>query len=157
MTTQAATASSLVKGLNHTSYTVYDLDRILGFLTEGLGFHLIDKSPRDPVSMSQITGVKDAHVITAFVQAPGHRIELINYQNRDDRVYHNISPSHAGFSHLAFDVTDIDEVVEVARRFKFEPVHEPLPVSAGPNVGSYCAYLRDPEGLTVEVIGPRVR
>jgi catechol 2,3-dioxygenase-like lactoylglutathione lyase family enzyme len=151
------TESTLVKGLNHTSYTVYDLDRILSFFTEGLGFPLLNKGPRDPVSIEKITGVQGADVIVAFVQAPGHRIELFHYLTPNDRRRHDIRPSDQGFSHLAFDVTDIDKVVEVGRRFGFQPVYEPLYVNKGPNTGQYAAYLREPDGLTVEVIGPRIK
>jgi len=155
MNTQSEHA--LVKGLNHTSYTVYDLDRILGFLIDGLGFLLLSKASRDPVSIAKITGVKGANVIVAFVQAPGHRIELFHYLTPNDRRRHDIRPSDQGFSHLAFDVTDIDKVIEVGRQFQFEPIHEPLMVNAGPNTGQYAAYLREPDGLTIEAIGPRTR
>jgi len=157
MSTQEPSGTPLVQGMNHTSYTVYDLDRILAFLTEGLGFPLLSKSPRDPGSITKITGVKGADVVVAFVQAPGHRIELFHYLTPDDRRRHDIRPCDQGFSHLAFDVTDIDRVVDVGRKFGFEPVHDPLYVNAGPNLGQYAAYLREPDGLTVEVIGPRLR
>jgi len=156
MNTQGQSDLSLVKSLNHTSYTVYDLDRILGFLSDGLGFPLLSKATRDPAAISKITGVKGADVVVAFVQAPGHRIELFHYLTPDDRRRHDIRPCDQGFSHLAFDVIDIDRVIEVGRRFKFEPVHEPVLVTAGPNAGQYAAYLQEPDGLTVEVIGPRI-
>jgi hypothetical protein len=48
-------------------------------------------------------------------------------------------------------------VIEVGRKFKFEPVYEPLRVNAGPNAGQYAVYLREPDGLTIEVVGPSTR
>lgn len=157
MNTPSPTGPPLVKGVNHTSFTVYDLERILAFLTDGLGFPLLSKATRDPASISKITGVKGADVVVAFVQAPGHRIELFHYLTPDDRRRHDIRPCDQGFSHLAFDVTDIDRVIEVGRTYKFEPVHEPLLVNAGPNTGQYAVYLREPDGLTIEVVGPSTR
>ncbi len=157
MNTPSPTGPPLVKGVNHTSFTVYDLERILAFLTEGLGFPLLSKATRDPASISKITGVKGADVVVAFVQAPGHRIELFHYLIPDDRRRHDIRPCDQGFSHLAFDVSDIDRVIEVGRKYKFEPVHEPLQVNAGPNAGQYAAYLREQDGLTIEVLGPSTR
>lgn len=157
LTSPSQTTPPLVNGVNHTSFTVYDLERILAFLTEGLGFPLLSKATRDPASISKITGVKGADVMVAFVQAPGHRIELFHYLAPDDRRRHDIRPCDQGFSHLAFDVSDIDRVIEVGRKFKFEPVHEPLLVNAGPNAGQYAVYLREPDGMTIEVIGPSTR
>lgn len=157
MDSPSQTHPPLVTGVNHTSFTVYDLERILAFLTEGLGFPLLSKSARDPVSIAKITGVKGADVVVAFVQAPGHRIELFHYLTPNDRRRHDIRPCDQGFSHLAFDVTNIDRVIEVGRKFKFEPVYEPLRVNAGPNAGQYAVYLREPDGLTIEVVGPSTR
>ena len=106
MDSPSQTHPPLVTGVNHTSFTVYDLERILAFLTEGLGFPLLSKSARDPVSIAKITGVKGADVVVAFVQAPGHRIELFHYLTPNDRRRHDIRPCDQGFSHLAFDVTN---------------------------------------------------
>ncbi|WP_321797509.1 VOC family protein [Caballeronia sp. J97] len=148
---------SLVDSINHTSFTVTDLDRVLGFLCDGLGLRLLDRSPRDPKTMQLIVGVKGVENETAFVQAPGHRIELIRYFKPDDLKIYVLRPCDTGSSHLAFNVKDIDATVARAAEYRFKTVHEPLPVSAGPNVGFFCAYLRDPDGLTFEVIGPRLK
>jgi catechol 2,3-dioxygenase-like lactoylglutathione lyase family enzyme len=37
-----------VLGTNHTSFTVSNLERTLGFFRDCLGFELISKAPRDP-------------------------------------------------------------------------------------------------------------
>ena len=62
---------------NHTSFTVSDLDRIIGFFCDGLGFELLDRSPRDPKIVQQISGVDGADMETAYIQGPQHRLELI--------------------------------------------------------------------------------
>jgi catechol 2,3-dioxygenase-like lactoylglutathione lyase family enzyme len=128
---------------------------VLGFFTEGLGLPLLAKGPRDPAFIEKVTGVPGATVEVAFVQAPGHRIELFHYSSPTERRRHDIRPSDQGFAHLALDVTDFDRVIDAARGFKFEPIHAPLQVTSGPNAGSFAAYLRDPDGLTIEIIGPR--
>jgi hypothetical protein len=148
---------NLVRSMNHTSFTVNgdDFDRVLGMFTNGLGLPMAEKGPRDPLNMEKVVGVKGADVIIAYVQAPGHRIELINYLKPDDRVCTKGRPCDTGFAHIAFDVTDIDAALKAAAQYQFLPIHEPLPVSAGPNVGNFCAYTRDNTGITVEFIGPR--
>ena len=47
-----------VLGTNHTSFTVSNLDRALGFFRDCLGFELVSKAPRDPALVSRITGVE---------------------------------------------------------------------------------------------------
>ena len=49
-----------VFGTNHTSFTVSNLDRSLGFFRDCLGFELISQAPRDPALVSRITGVEGA-------------------------------------------------------------------------------------------------
>lgn len=153
------TQTRLVKSMNHTSFTANDDDfeRLLSFFSNGLGLPILEKGPRDPANMSAVVGVEGADVIIAYVQAPGHKIELINYLKPDDRLCSKLRPCDAGFAHIAFNVTDMDAVLEVAAEYGFSPIHAPLPVSAGPNVGNLCAYTRDKTGITIEYIGPRLQ
>ena len=44
-----------VLGTNHTSFTVSNLDRTVGFFRDCLGFELVSKAPRDPALVSRIT------------------------------------------------------------------------------------------------------
>ena len=69
-----------VLGTNHTSFTVSNLERTLAFWRECLGFELVSKAPRDPALTSRITGVEGADLVIAFLKAPGHTIELIEYR-----------------------------------------------------------------------------
>ena len=147
--------SVLVTGLNHTSYTVRDIDRLLNFFVEGFKFTLISMGPRDQRSMEMMTAVPGADVIIAQLQAPGHRIELIKFISPAETTVHDIKACDQGFSHLAFDVTDIDEALAIAKSYGFTETCEPLPVSAGPNIGKFCVYLIDVDGLAIELIGGR--
>ena len=49
-----------VLGTNHTSFTVSNLERSLGFFRDCLGFELVSNAPRDPALVSRITGVEGA-------------------------------------------------------------------------------------------------
>jgi catechol 2,3-dioxygenase-like lactoylglutathione lyase family enzyme len=156
MTNQSIPTRPLVKSVNHTSFTVTDLDRTIGFLCDGLGFELLDRSARVPAGIEKVVGIQGADMMIAFVQAPGHRIELIQYRGPADRKVVVVRPCDTGFAHLAFDVNDIDAAIDVAARYQVKPIHDPVEVSHGPNRGLYCAYMRDPDGVTFEVIGPRL-
>ena len=87
---------------NHTSFTVSDLDRTCGFFVEALGFEVISRAPRDPAVIRDITGVEGADIEVAYVQGPGHRLELIQYLAPVERGKIDARPCDTGFAHLAF-------------------------------------------------------
>jgi catechol 2,3-dioxygenase-like lactoylglutathione lyase family enzyme len=115
---------------NHTSFTVSNLDRTLAFFRDALGFEVTSKGPRSPSLIQAITGVDGAEVLIAYVRGPGHSIELIEYIEPETRGSVRPRPCDTGFSHIAYDVA----------------------IDQGPNRGSRVAYLRDPDGITIEFI-----
>ena len=74
-----------VLATNHTSFTVSDLDRSIAFFTEALGFEMLNRAPRDPQLVAGITGIAGADIEVAYIQGPGHRLELIQYHGPADR------------------------------------------------------------------------
>lgn len=141
-----------VVGTNHTSFTVSDLDRSVAFFTEALGFALLHRGPRDPAMIGRVVGVPGADIEVAYVQGPGHRLELIEYKAPADRGRVESRPCDAGFAHVAFDVDDIDAALAAAAAHGVKPLSEPQDLHTGPNAGGRVVYTRDPDGVTVEFI-----
>lgn len=141
-----------VTGTNHTSFTVRDLDRALALFVDGLGFELLSRAPRDPAAIEAITGVTGGDVTIAFVQAPGHRIELIEYHAPADRGSSAPRACDAGFAHLALDVDDMDAALAVAERYDLQPMGRVYVIDQGPNAGRRVCYFRDDNGLTLEFL-----
>ena len=137
---------------NHTSFTVSSLDDSIAFFCQGLGFELLSRAPRDPKIVQQISGIKDADIEVAFIQGPGHRIELIQYNGPKDRSRIQSRPCDSGFAHVAYDVDDIDQAIKTSKEFSFFPLGDPVPIDKGPNAGSRVVYLRDSDGITIEFI-----
>jgi hypothetical protein len=88
-----------ILGTNHTSFTVSDVERTVGFMRDCLGFELISKAPRDPALVSRITGVAGADMMIAFMKAPGHTLELIQYLGPAARGAIQARPCDTGFAH----------------------------------------------------------
>jgi catechol 2,3-dioxygenase-like lactoylglutathione lyase family enzyme len=147
-------ATFKILNTNHTSFTVSDLDRSIAFFRDALGFELISKASRDPKIISQVTGVAGANPMIAYVQGPGHRIELIEYLEPPDRGSVRPRPCDVGFAHVAFDVDDIDAAIAAAEVHKVLPIAPPVTIDQGPNKGAKIAYLRDPDGIAFEFIQP---
>lgn len=141
-----------VLATNHTSFTVSDLDRACAFFEEALGFEVISKAPRNPALIESITGVEGADIMVAYIQMPGHQLELIEYLAPEGRGRVESRPCDTGFAHLAFDVDGLDAALAAARVHSVRPIGEPTVIDMGPNTGNRVVYLRDPDGITIEFI-----
>ena len=146
-----------VLGTNHTSFTVSNLDRTVGFFRDCLGFELISKAPRDPALVSRITGVEGADMVVAFLKAPGHTLELIEYRAPARKGAVKARPCDTGFAHVAFNVDDAAAAVEAAQRYGVKPVAPPVAIDQGPNKGRRVVYVRDWDGVTLEFIEAAAR
>lgn len=141
-----------IYAFNHTSFTVADLDRSVAFLCDGLGFELLNKAGRDPQAIRHITGIEGADIMVAFVQGPGHRLELIQYLGPDDRSQANTRPCDTGFAHIALDVDDVDAAMAHVADFGVTPYATPWVIDQGPNTGNRVVYMKTWDGITIEFI-----
>ena len=141
-----------VLATNHTSFTVSNLDRTVAFFVKALGFELISRAPRDIDIVSRITGIEGADIDVAYVQGPGHRLELIQYRAPDRRGQVRSRPCDTGFAHVAFDVDDIDAAIAASAPHGVMPIGDPVAIDAGPNKGGRVVYMRDPDEVTIEFI-----
>jgi catechol 2,3-dioxygenase-like lactoylglutathione lyase family enzyme len=141
-----------VLGTNHTSFTVSNLDRTVAFWRDCLGFELVSKAPRDPALVSRITGVAGADMVIAFLKAPGHTIELIEYRAPASKGAVKARPCDTGFAHVAFNVDDAAAAVAAVERYGVKPVSAPVTIDQGPNKGRKVVYVRDWDGVTIEFI-----
>jgi catechol 2,3-dioxygenase-like lactoylglutathione lyase family enzyme len=141
-----------ILGTNHTSFTVSNLDRSIGFLRDCLGFELLSKAPRDAALVSHITGVEGAEVMIAFLKAPGHTLELIEYRAPANKGAVKARPCDTGFAHVAFNVDDAAAAVAAVERYGVKPVSQPVTIDQGPNKGRKVVYVRDWDGVTLEFI-----
>jgi catechol 2,3-dioxygenase-like lactoylglutathione lyase family enzyme len=141
-----------VLATNHTSFTVSNLDRTLGFFRDALGFEIASRAPRSQRLIESITGVRGADVVIAYVKGPGHDLELIEYVGPEGRGSVRPRPCDVGFAHVAYDVDDVAAAVDAVSSHGFLPLGPPTEVDQGPNRGARVVYLRDADGLAVELI-----
>ena len=141
-----------VLATNHTSFTVSDLDRSIAFFSEVLGFEMVNRALRDPKLISSITGVPGADIEVAYIQGPGHRLELIQYHGPSERSQVDSRPCDSGFAHVAYDVDDVDAAVAASALYQVLPIGEVTMIDKGPNAGRKVVYLRDPDCVTIEYI-----
>lgn len=138
---------------NHTSFTVSALERTLAYFTGVLGFETTSIAARDPALIQAITAVPGAELRIAYVRGPDHSVELIEYTGPADRDRFMPRPCDVGFAHLAFDVEGMASLIAALAPFDVHPLGAPVTITNGPNAGRQVVYLRDRDGLTIELIG----
>ena len=145
-----------VRGIDHTCFTVSDLDRAIAFYGDVLGCEVLSVRERHGGAVAAIVGYPDAHVRMADLRAPSgdHVIELFEYV--DPAVEHApIAPRVVGCAHLCFLVDDLPRVYEELRADGVDSFFSaPVEITEGSGAGGRAVYLRDPDGIVVELYQP---
>jgi len=145
------TAGSVIAS-NHVSFTVSDVTRTAAYFRDVFGLTVLSIGARDPTAIRAITGVADADILIGFIQAPNIRVELVEYVAPKPCAIHRPRPCDLGFSHLAFDVVGLDSIIAKAAEYGALPVGDIATIDRGPNKGCRAVYLRDADGVTVELL-----
>ena len=145
-------------GLHHTGYTVSDLERSVAFYRDVLGCEVIATQEKEGGYLAAIVGYPGAHVRMAHLRVPedGHVIELFEYVSPTGE-RPPLEVRNVGTSHLCFVVDDLRRVHAELSEQGVDFVSAPVEVDTGINRGGYGVYLRDPDGITVELFQPAVR
>lgn len=136
----------------HTGFTVSDLDRSVGFFRDVLGFEVTGEDQADAAFMERLTGVEGAAARLAFLKLPDHAIELIEYHGSTARAASSLRPCDPGFAHISFTVENIEALVAACLEHGLHEYQPVLRMDQGPAQGTKVVYLRDPDGLTIELI-----
>ncbi len=142
--------------LHHTGLTVRDLDRSLDFYRDLLGMELLFEQEKAGGYLARIVGYPDAHVRMAHLRFPEdeHRLELFQYLSPASRGRAG-EPRDVGITHVCLRVDDIEALHERLRAAGVAFTSEPVLVDTGANAGGVGVYLRDPDGVTVELFQPK--
>jgi catechol 2,3-dioxygenase-like lactoylglutathione lyase family enzyme len=106
--------------------------------------------------LAAIVGYPRAHVRMAHLAFPGdaQRIELFEYVEPPPRGDAG-EPRDVGITHVCLRVSDVDSVYERMCAAGASPLSAPVVVDTGANAGGRGVYVRDPDGIIVELFQPR--
>jgi catechol 2,3-dioxygenase-like lactoylglutathione lyase family enzyme len=141
-------AEGQILSVAHTGITVSDMDRTLGFFRDVLGFPVTLVRRQQGETFARITGICDPVIDIAYVDAPGHKLEILHYRQPAEHATSTLRPCDNGHLHLAFAVRDIDAVAERVRRAGYEPVGKAPTVDEDGGIRGIYTY--GPDGLVIE-------
>jgi catechol 2,3-dioxygenase-like lactoylglutathione lyase family enzyme len=139
--------------VHHIGVTVADMDRAVAFWTSLLGAPSRDRALLHGPQLGTMVGYPGIHIESCWVDLPGGvALELLRYLDRDEAAY-DPGTAHPGNVHVCLHVDDMDAAHAHAVACGATAVSErPIDVAAGPRAGTRLAYLRDPDGVTIELV-----
>lgn len=141
----------MITGFNHTSFTVRNLDKALAFWSGALGFHPGTVGLRQGSWQEGVTGVPGAHLKVAHIYGYGAHMELIEYVSGAGPEQ-RFQPSTPCAGHICLEVDDIDAEWARLTAAGATPQGGITHVSDGPGAGLRAAYMRDPDGIIIELV-----
>ncbi len=120
----------------HTCYRIGDIDRSVAFY-EKLGFEEVRRMP-----------IGD-EAINVFMSLPGEEIPRLELTYNHGVVSYELG---AGYNHIALIVDDLDGTLEGLAGQGIEPEKPPYR-PGGRTEGHRIAFVRDPDGYRIELIG----
>ncbi|MCL4183222.1 MAG: VOC family protein [Burkholderiaceae bacterium] len=134
---------------HHTAICVNDFERARDFYTDFLGFEVEgEMDHRCEPALGEVVGLPGAVIRWAMLRNGTHRVELFKYYTPegDPRARRQCD---FGYSHMAFEVADVDSVYEQAMRAGYRSVSSPRALRNG---RTRVFYLAEPEGAITEFI-----
>lgn len=137
-------------GLHHTGMSVTDLDRSIAFYRDHLGMKLLWRlEHRKSLALEKVLGLTQVEVSYAMLESREGRLELFQYHSPQGKPNPPERPvCDKGITHVAFRVEGIMELYQRLKKAGVRFHSEPQLVREGVTV----AYMRDPDGIVVELV-----
>jgi catechol 2,3-dioxygenase-like lactoylglutathione lyase family enzyme len=140
-----------ITGVDHTSFTVSDLEGAVEWFTTLLGVEPLVRGRSSDPYMKELVGYPDCDLEYAYFPLPGgSKLELIQYHAPRGKAL-ELETNNVGVAHICLVVDDVEaeaERLSEIATFRSAPVEKPT----GPNRGGLGLYMRGPDGITVELL-----
>jgi len=134
---------------HHTAMAVQDMERAKRFYCDLLGFEIDWERPHySGEPFANVVGMPDAAAHVVMLKGYGTRLELFTYHRPAGQVSDPKRQCDFGLTHFAFSVQGIHDLYErlSAAGVEFNCPPQNL------RPGVWATYLKDPEGVTIELV-----
>ena len=142
--------SFVISGVHHIGLSVSNMKRSFEWYALMFGLAPGDVTDGSGEALSNALQVPDAHLSFAMISLGSTRIEFLEYRHPIGRVFDRTN-GDVGSAHICLEVSDLDaayrELTAKGAIFNSPPVT----LDSGVHSGSKWAYLRDPDGIQLEI------
>ena len=143
-------------GLDHVGFSVSDLDRSIGFYRLLLEREPVMRRLYPEQYVAKVVGYDVVDLDAAFFEMgeSGVILELLEYR-RPTSACVDMETYNVGNAHLCLIVRDLqaeyERLIPHGVAFRSEA---PVDIPIGPYKGGKACYLRDPDGISIELLEP---
>jgi catechol 2,3-dioxygenase-like lactoylglutathione lyase family enzyme len=140
-----------MKSVRHVGLVVHNLEHALHFYRDLLGLRITRRMDERGSHVDAMLGMGGARVITVKMSAHQGRtmLELLAFEQAADTETRARALDSPGFTHVAFEVTDIDGLYQ-------RLAQAGVPFNSAPQLSpdgvAKVAFCRDPEGNSLELV-----
>ena len=137
----------MIRGIHHPSITTQDLNRLVSFYCNVIGFNLVSEFGwEDNDLIDEVVGLQHSATRGAMLRAGNCYLEIFEYSSPASCQQDRLRPCDRGYTHICLDIVDIQyeyrRLKAAGMTFNSEPV----------DFGKlWAAYGRDPDGNIVEI------
>jgi catechol 2,3-dioxygenase-like lactoylglutathione lyase family enzyme len=136
--------------MHHVGITVRDLEESLAWYERVFGVQREFVAHGSGPGLSEAVGVPGAELSFAFLRFGSCVVELLCYDNEREDTWDR-SNADVGSTHVCIDVPDLRAAYDDLSAKGVEFLSSPLLIEDGPLEGCSFVYLRDPDGVTLEL------
>jgi catechol 2,3-dioxygenase-like lactoylglutathione lyase family enzyme len=138
------------KGMHHVGIPVRSIERSLEWYREMFDLEPSFIASAEGPELSQTVQLEDARLRFAFLELGNTVLELLEYESPvgEDFALRNCD---VGAAHICFEVQDVEATYEQLRARGANFSIKPTPVLGGVLEGDWCCYMRDPDGIQIEL------
>ncbi len=138
----------MIRGVHHAGIGVRDMEVSLRFYRDLLGLEVTADMELEGPVLDDIVGIKDGAVRIVHLKCGGQELELFQYTTPSTSSFpKDFKQCDGGIIHVALLVDNLMELYEMLKANGVKSNSEPYDLG-----GTLCVYMRDPEGITVELL-----
>lgn len=140
----------VIEGVHHIGVTVRSVQRSLDWYSRMFGLTPATVNHGEGAELARSVQVPGAELSFSMMRIGGTRIEFLEYHEPVGEDFDR-GNNDVGATHICLEVSDIDEAYSALRAKGAVFNGPPVLISEGELAGSRWAYLRDPDGIQLEV------
>lgn len=146
----------MITDMNHSSFTVSDIDKSILFYRDILGLKLLDTSTRGVEFSQKVTGIVGADLKIAYFEVNNCRIELIEYlAPKGEKI--DTATCNVGSAHICFNVNNFTEFIKNLQKNNVKFSGDVCEIPGGPNKGKNVLYFEDNDSNSIEIISNEIK
>jgi catechol 2,3-dioxygenase-like lactoylglutathione lyase family enzyme len=148
---QIQPSASVIKGINHISLSVVDLENSIEFYTKQIGLLLDSRYEiSKPLAVEKSANIQHTNRKVAWLKGPNGQVELVQFENTKPNARSDMPVQGPGITHICYQSPATNSIYAKAKTDNATVISRGnLPVNRG--FGFHYAYIREHNNIMFEI------